>query len=654
MARHFNSSLSERAVNTASIPVTGNPFSLSVWLKPSTAKVQTAIALNTSDSGGSGYVIAGLLSTGRGFVEADVDRYSPADGDFPVGAWHLMNVVMSDTGVVSVYRDGTLGESLAVAHHAFTHITLGCLDVGGTSPSYVSFFDGDIGEVGIWNAALTGSEVTSLLTATPNNVRTGALVAYYPLNGTSNTTETDDVGNIDLTLEGASAGVDYPTPASTNTPVSTGGSSGVAPSNTVAPHITSDGTPQTGETVSCSTGTWAGDPTITYAYQWKRGTANISSANATTYTLQTADVGQVITCVVIASNGTGTAAQVSDNSVTPTATVPANTVAPLVSGIAWEGHLVSCSTGTWTNGPTSYGYQWTRGGTNISGATSSAYTLVSSDVGTSVLCKVTATNTAGSTTANSNTISPTVPSVSSLIAHVTAIDPVGASFADDEPLTVGTQSGIHSVSESLVGTRLVWGSIIGQGDVVGPSFGDDGHPVILSQFFQLTWACRFIGGRFYKPPTMSGDVEFKLWQVNGTTVNTTGTALATWTLTGLLADNGGWVEFAPSAPIGVDVGNYAVSYLTTQGRYSTSPWIWHAMDWSYPPFYVPMFAESTLGRWNGNAYYDNPPGGAHLYPISHVASNYYIDIDVEWDVNTPRDTRRPNYFNQWINGPRYG
>jgi|694.fasta_scaffold46474_4 hypothetical protein len=95
-------------------------------------------------------------------------------------------------------------------------------------------------------------------------------------------------------------------------------SSGVAPVNTVAPAIT--GTAQEGETVTCSTGTWTGTPTITFAYQWKRNGSNIGSATNSTYVLVTADVSQSITCQVTATNGSGSASATS-NTITPIAAV---------------------------------------------------------------------------------------------------------------------------------------------------------------------------------------------------------------------------------------------------------------------------------------------------------------------------------------------
>lgn len=94
-----------------------------------------------------------------------------------------------------------------------------------------------------------------------------------------------------------------------------------APVNTVAPAIT--GTAQEGQTVTCSTGTWTGTPTITYAYQWKRNGSNIGSATNSTYTLVTADVSQSITCQVTATNAIGSASA-NSNTITPTSSVDAD------------------------------------------------------------------------------------------------------------------------------------------------------------------------------------------------------------------------------------------------------------------------------------------------------------------------------------------
>lgn len=94
-----------------------------------------------------------------------------------------------------------------------------------------------------------------------------------------------------------------------------GGSVLLAPANTVAPVIS--GT--RGGTLSCTTGTWAGVPAPTYAYQWQSGAtiggggswANIGGATASTFD----DSGTSpitspydVRCVVTATNAAGSAA----------------------------------------------------------------------------------------------------------------------------------------------------------------------------------------------------------------------------------------------------------------------------------------------------------------------------------------------------------
>lgn len=82
------------------------------------------------------------------------------------------------------------------------------------------------------------------------------------------------------------------------------------PVNTVAPEIT--GTAEVGQTLSCSTGTWDGTGTITYAYQWRRGAVPISGATGASYVQQTADVGPGVTCLVTATDDEGSRSAVSN------------------------------------------------------------------------------------------------------------------------------------------------------------------------------------------------------------------------------------------------------------------------------------------------------------------------------------------------------
>lgn len=77
----------------------------------------------------------------------------------------------------------------------------------------------------------------------------------------------------------------------------------VAPTNSVLPAIT--GTAQVGQTLTSTTGTWAGTPTPTFARQWEANGAVISGATAATYVPVAGDVGKLITVVVTATNPAG-------------------------------------------------------------------------------------------------------------------------------------------------------------------------------------------------------------------------------------------------------------------------------------------------------------------------------------------------------------
>ena len=177
------------------------------------------------------------------------------------------------------------------------------------------------------------------------------------------------------------------------------GATNSPPVGTASPAVI--GTPTVGSTLTCSQGTWFNSPT-SYAYQWKRDGTTIVGSTASTYVVVAGDLGHSLTCTVTATNAFGSTPATS-NAVLIVA-VPANTAAPVASGSLTVGSTLSCTQGTWTNSPTSYAYQWQRGGTNIAGATSASYVTVSADGGTSVGCLVTANNAAGSASQASNTL----------------------------------------------------------------------------------------------------------------------------------------------------------------------------------------------------------------------------------------------------------
>ena len=82
--------------------------------------------------------------------------------------------------------------------------------------------------------------------------------------------------------------------------------------------------------------------------------------------------------------------------------VPVNTVAPFIIFGGFVGRTQQINTGSWTNSPTSYTYQWGRandaigtGATSITGATLSTYNFTEADQGKYVYCNVVARNADG-------------------------------------------------------------------------------------------------------------------------------------------------------------------------------------------------------------------------------------------------------------------
>lgn len=74
------------------------------------------------------------------------------------------------------------------------------------------------------------------------------------------------------------------------------------------------------------------------------------------------------------------------------AKLPVNSVLPAISGIETEGETLTCSSGTWSNTPDGFAYQWNRSGVAIAGATASTRVLDASDVDETLTCTVKATN----------------------------------------------------------------------------------------------------------------------------------------------------------------------------------------------------------------------------------------------------------------------
>ena len=89
---------------------------------------------------------------------------------------------------------------------------------------------------------------------------------------------------------------------------------------------------------------------------------------------------------------------------------PFNATLPTLLQAPQEGTAATVSNGTWTgNPPPTYTYTWTADGTPIAGATQNSYTPTAGDVGAILQAQVTATNSQGFATANSNNSDAVIP-----------------------------------------------------------------------------------------------------------------------------------------------------------------------------------------------------------------------------------------------------
>ena len=146
----------------------------------------------------------------------------------------------------------------------------------------------------------------------------------------------------------------------------------------------------------------------------------------------------LIGAVALAAAVPGTAAE--------PAAAPANSTPPAVSGTAMVGSTLTTTDGVWTNSPTSFAYSWLscNGGGNkcapIRGATLKTYLLVASDAGHTIRARVTATNTAGSGSADSAQTASIAPASSTAAPKNTAPPTTTGTARVTQTLTAGNGS----------------------------------------------------------------------------------------------------------------------------------------------------------------------------------------------------------------------
>ena len=148
------------------------------------------------------------------------------------------------------------------------------------------------------------------------------------------------------------------------------------------------GTAKVGKTLTAKVGTWSPKPSK-FTYQWYRNGKAISKATKSTYKVKAADAGKKITVKVTAKRS-GYATTAKTSAAKTVALQSFKTVpTPKITGTKAVGATLNVTVGTWSPKPSSYTYQWYRGGVAIVGATAKTYVLTEADAGAKITVKVT-------------------------------------------------------------------------------------------------------------------------------------------------------------------------------------------------------------------------------------------------------------------------
>lgn len=178
-------------------------------------------------------------------------------------------------------------------------------------------------------------------------------------------------------------------------------------SNAVAPAITSQPqnvTVTAGGNASFSV-TATGNPAPTY--QWLKDGATLAGATSATLSLTNVQAGDAGSYTVTVTNSAGSVtSSAATLTVNPAAAAPTITTQPTSQTVTAGAGVTFSVVATGTPAPT---YQWSKGGTAISGATSASYTIASTTTADAGNYTVTVTNSAGSVTSNTATLTVNTP-----------------------------------------------------------------------------------------------------------------------------------------------------------------------------------------------------------------------------------------------------
>jgi hypothetical protein len=437
--------------------------------------------LSLTDNGDGTATLSGTPSNAEVGNHSVVLRVSDSGGAFNEQAFAVVVANVNDAPVLAITGTATEDQTLTTVVNdedglgtiSYQWKRAGAAISGATVSTYM-LTQADVGKAITVTASYTDAlgtdeSVTSSATAAVANVNDAPVLA---ITGTATEDQTlttvvndeDGLGTISYqwkragaAISGATANsytlgqadvgkaitvaVSYTDALGTAESVTSSATAAVANVNdTPSGSVTISGTTTEDQVLTVSNNLADEDGFGTISYQWKRAGAAISGATSTSYTLIQADVGKAITVTARYTDAQGTAESVSSVATAGVANVndtPSGTVT--ISGTATEGQVLTAGNDMVDeDGLGSFGYQWKRGGVDISGATSSSYTLGQADVGKAITVTASYTDALGTDESVTSAATAAVANVNDTPSGTVTIS---GTATEDQVLTAGNDLG---------------------------------------------------------------------------------------------------------------------------------------------------------------------------------------------------------------------
>jgi hypothetical protein len=228
------------------------------------------------------------------------------------------------------------------------------------------------------------------------------------------------------------------------------------PTNTVLPAIT--GTPNIGEELTASPGTWTNPDDSDYSvnFDWLENGESLQSGSSNTYDVRDTDFGQAITVEVTLSYGDDVWSDPATSAAVTIVTAITVVTAPVLTGTATTGSTLSVTPGVFGGPDTDVSYVWlwaaSDDGGRIEDATGSTYVVTNDRIGETISVIVTARAIPRIEILAKSAVKRTGDFVSVRLDLTGAVIPA-APFATDAGLTSANEGG---VTGSVTGTTATF------------------------------------------------------------------------------------------------------------------------------------------------------------------------------------------------------